>query len=522
MTARRLVIRGATVFDGSGAGPVSAEVLVEGDHVAAIGSLGDVDAEVLDADGLYLTPGFIDIHSHSDYTLLVDPRASSSISQGVTTEVVGNCGYGCFPIARPELASKSIYGYTDDLPLTWRDADGYFERLTEARPAVNVVSLVPNAQLRVSAMESPAGRASPDEVATMARLLEQAMEAGGWGYSTGLEYAIEEHATVEEVTELCRVARRYGGIYATHTRDRNGDGVTGIAEALETARTAEIQLQVSHILPRGGLEAGRRAVELVESARAQGDPVGFDQHTRPHGFTFLHVALPPSAFDGGQAVLKRRLEDPNERRAMRSYRGLLPDDLSRVVLLDNPCWPQYARMDFEAIAAEREQDPRDAIFDLLLGAVDELHRMHVIVPSYSHEQHREIFSHPCCMPASDASALSPDGPLADAVFHGAYTWVAWYWRSMVREAHVLSEPEAIQRLTSLPARTVKLVDRGTVEVGMKADLAVFDPDRFAERGTTFDPNRVAGGMVHVLVNGVLALRNGEPTGERGGQVLRRP
>jgi N-acyl-D-aspartate/D-glutamate deacylase len=517
----RLIVRGATVFDGSGEDPFSADVLVEADRIAAIGRFTDVDADELDAGGCYLTPGFIDIHSHSDYTLLVDPRAQSSIYQGVTTEVVGNCGYGCFPIARPELARNSIYGFTEDLPLTWRTAPEYFERLAQAAPAVNVLAMVPNAQLRMSVMERPGVRASSREIADMLRLLEEAMEAGAWGYSTGLEYAIEERATVEEVAELCRAVRRYGGIYATHTRERNGDGVAGIAEAIETARRADIQLQLSHLLPRGGLEAGRRAIEVVDAARDHGDNVAFDQHTRPHGFTFLHVALPPAALDGGPAALKKRLEDAEQRRAMSSYRGLLPDDFSRIVLLDNPRWPEYARMDIQSIADQRTQDPHEAIFDLLYGAIEQLHQMMVIIPSYSHEQHCEVFAHPLCMPASDATALSPDGPLADNTFHGAYTWAAWYWRSMVRQERVLSEAEAVRRLTCRPAQTMKLGDRGRVQVGAKADLAIFDPDRFAERGTTFDPNCLADGVTHVIVNGVVTLRDGEMTGHRAGRVLRR-
>lgn len=518
--ARRLIVRGATVLDGSGGEPFAADVLVDDDRIAALGSVEASDAEELDGSGCLLTPGFIDIHSHSDYTLLVDPRAKSSIFQGVTTEVVGNCGYGCFPLRDPATARSSIYGFTEDLPLTWRTAPGYFERLEATGPAVNVLSLVPNAQLRMSVMSQPGGTASAEEVAAMARLLDEAMHAGAWGFSTGLEYAVEEQATLDEVVRLCAVVRRHGGFYATHTRGRNGDGVPGITEAIETARRAQIQLQLSHLLPRGGLEAGRRAVELVESARADGLDVAFDQHTRPHGFTFLHVALPPEALEGGAGDLRKRLEDPDQRGAMSRYRGLLPHDFTRVVLLDNARWPQYARMDIASIAESRGQTPHETIFDLLLGAIDELHRMLVIIPSYSHQQHRETFAHPLCMPASDATALSPDGALADSMFHGAYTWAAWYWRSMVREEGVVLPAEAVRRLTAMPAETVGLSERGRVAVGMKADLAVFDPERFRDRGTTFEPNQLADGMRHVIVNGRPALRDGELTADRGGRVLR--
>jgi N-acyl-D-aspartate/D-glutamate deacylase len=232
--ARRLAIRGGLVHDGTGAEPVAADVLVDSGRITAVGALGGVDAEALDATGCVVAPGFVDVHSHSDYTLLVDPRAVSSIHQGVTTEVIGNCGFGCFPIVDPQAAAAGIYGYRDDHRVDWRTAAEYLERLEAAAPAVNVATLVPNGQLRRTAMAQPSEVARPDEVAGMARLLAEALDAGAWGYSTGLEYAVEERADEREVAELCRVAARVDALYATHTRARGGDGVDGVAEALRT------------------------------------------------------------------------------------------------------------------------------------------------------------------------------------------------------------------------------------------------------------------------------------------------
>jgi N-acyl-D-aspartate/D-glutamate deacylase len=519
--ARRLAIRGGIVHDGTGAEPRAADVLVEAGRIVAVGALDDVDGEALDASGCIVAPGFVDVHSHSDYTLLVDPRAVSSIHQGVTTEVIGNCGFGCFPIVDPQVAAAGIYGYRDDHPVDWRTAAEYLERLEAAGPAVNVATLVPNGQLRRAAMAHPSQVAGPEEVTDMARLLTEALDAGAWGYSTGLEYAVEERAGEREVAELCRVAARMDALYATHTRGRGGDGVDGVAEALRTAQTAGVRLQISHLLPRGGQAGGERCIAAVDAAIAAGQDVMFDQHTRPHGFTYLLAALPPGALDGGPGALARRLDDPAERAAMRGYRGILGDDFSRVVLLDNRRWPDYARRDLMEIAAERGQEPIDAVLDLLAGAVDDLHDLTVILPAYTPQQQREAFAHPCCMPASDATALAPDGPLAASAFHGAYTWAAWYWRAMVREARALTAAQAIRRLTALPAQRLGLRDRGRLAEGLRADVAVFDPDVFAERGTTFAPNRLAVGMRHVLVNGLVTLRDGAATGARGGEVLRR-
>jgi N-acyl-D-amino-acid deacylase len=197
------------------------------------------------------------------------------------------------------------------------------------------------------------------------------------------------------------------------------------------------------------------------------------------------------------------------------------DDWSRVVLLDNDVWPEYARRDIGAIAADRGVEPLDAVYDLLLGGVDELHRLMVTIDAYGEDQQREAFAHPLCVPGSDATTLAPDGPLAASSFHGAYTWAAWFWRFAVRGERLLEPAEAVHRLTGAPADRIGLSDRGRLVPGAHADVAVFDPAAFEERGTRFEPNRIATGMRHVLVNGVAALRDGRLTGERAGRVLRR-
>lgn len=512
----RIAIRNGIVYDGSGAAGRAADVLVEDGLIAEVGAF-DAEAEELDATGLAVAPGFVDLHSHSDYTLLVDPRALSAIHQGVTTEVVGNCGFGCFPIRDPAVARRAIYGYSDDLPVAWSSAGEYFEELERARPAVNVASLVPNGQLRLATLGLAERAADAHELAEMQALLRESLDAGAWGYSTGLEYAQEQGAPEEEVTALARLAP----FYATHTRRRDEGAAGAVAEALRTAGRAEVRLQVSHLVPRNGAEESRRCLELVETARDRGRDVAFDMHTRTFGLTNLYAALPAWALAADD--LAALLRDPAQRDAMRGHRSILSagGDWSRVVLLDSARWPQYARRDLAAIAAERDQEPLDAVFDLLLGAVDELHRLMVVIHAYSEQQQREAFAHPLCVPGSDATTLAPDGPLAGSSFHGAYTWAAWFWRFMVRDERLLSPAEAVHRLTGAPAERIGLADRGVLRQGARADVAVFDPEVFADRGTTFEPNRLAEGMRHVLVNGVPALRDGRPTGSRTGQVLRR-
>jgi N-acyl-D-aspartate/D-glutamate deacylase len=516
-----VAIRHGVVVDGTGGEQLRADVGIDDGRVVVVGAAPEAKREV-DAAGKVVTPGFIDIHSHSDFTLLVDPRAVSAIHQGVTLEVVGNCGFGSFPLLNKDLAPKAIYGHSAHVPLTWTSAAEYFERLEEARPAINVASLAPNGQIRLSVLGLADRPARPDELARMRYLLEEALEQGAFGYSTGLEYAAERGADEDELVSMCEVCGRRHGVYATHTRRRDEGAEEAVAEALRTAERAGVRLQISHLVPRNGIDSSRRCVELVDAAAAAGTDVAFDMHTRLYGTTFLLAALPPWALED-PARLEEILADAEQRQSLKRYESILSagGDWGRIVLLDNEVWPEYARRDMASIAAERDQDPFDTAYDLLLGAVTEPSKLMVIIHAYTEVQQREAFGHPLCVPGSDATTMAPDGPLAGQVFHGAYTWAAWYVRFCVRQEKVLSLPEAIHRLTGAPAARLGLSDRGVVRPGARADLAVFDPQAFRDEGTTFDPSRLATGMDTVIVNGAVALSRGELTGARNGEVLRR-
>ncbi|MBI1776741.1 MAG: amidohydrolase family protein [Proteobacteria bacterium] len=518
-----LVIRGGTVYDGSGKGPEVADVAVKDGKIAEVGRIAARAARELAADGLAVTPGFIDIHSHSDYTLLVDPRAVSQITQGVTLEVIGNCGFGCAPIRNIELSRGNIYGIDDRVPLEWRSIGGYLERLEKAKPAVNVMTLVPNGQLRLAAIGLSGRAANPAEQAEMRDLLQEGMGEGAHGLSIGLEYPAEQGAGEEELTDLAAAVGRAGGIFAAHTRYRGEGAEAAVAEAIRIGEKAEVRLQVSHLIPRAGLEVGRRTIAQVERAQAKGQDIAFDMHTRLYGTTMLSTLLPAWAAAEGKEALARNLASGEARAKMKQAPGIIASvgDWSRVILLDLPSMRQYSRRSLAEIAAERDQDPFDAAFDILAQEIDTLHRAMVLLMVYSEDQQREAFAHPLCMPGSDATALAPDGPLAGQVFHGAYTWASWFWRFMVREGRALAPEAAIHKLTGQPAAILGLSDRGRLAAGGRADIAVFDPREFGERATTFEPNQIARGMRHVVVNGVPTLVDATFTGERAGAVIRR-
>lgn len=526
-----LLIQGGEIVDGTGAPPYRADVAVHDGRISDIGTISpSPGVPVLDAAGLLVSPGFIDIHSHSDFTLLVDPRAVSSVTQGVTLEVVGNCGHGCAPIGDPTLAGGNIYGHRPDVPLHWRSVGGYLERLEAARPAVNVLTLVPNGCLRLAVTGLVDRPSTADELRQMVRLLSEGLAEGAYGFSTGLEYGPERGCSEEEIAALCRVTAKAGGLYATHTRNRVGEPEEAIAEAIRASANSDVKLQISHIgvvarLGNDSRYAVEQALDQVDRARQAGIAVGFDMHTRLFGTTNLSTVLPPWALAGDRIAIRERLRNPAVRQMMKGYPSILTalakGDWSRIVLFGRPAQPELAGRSIAEISAGRGCDPLDAIYDILLAEIDDLHTPMIIAYAYRAEDMRLIFTHEDCMVGSDATALAPDGPLAGSSFHGAYTWAAWFFRYFVRETGILSPSAAVRRLTSLPAAWLGLHDRGVIRVGARADLAIFDPANFAERGTTFAPNQVAVGMKHVIVNGVVALRDGELTGLRAGLMLRR-
>ena len=522
-----VVVTGGLVVDGSRGAARDADVGVVGDRVAAVGDLNGSEAGLtLDATGMVVAPGFIDIHSHSDFTLLVDPRAQSQTHQGVTTELVGNCGHGCGPfVGDIDRFKGNIYGYQDLLDIDWRSLGEYLECLEERRPAVNVATLVPNGNLRLAAVADVSRPATSPEIREMAKLLEAGLDAGAFGLSTGLEYPPEHHASEDEIIELCRIVSSRGGLYATHERERDVLAIDAVDEGIRAAVESGVRLQLSHLIPRRGAPDGalERMIELAENAAAGGVDVQFDAHTRLHGITNLSASLPQWALEGGPDDLAARLRDPNARDRLKSYQSIISSfglgGWDRVFLFASEGSPEAVGRSLSDLTPPGG-DVFDTIYDLLLAEGDDPHPALVIVHSYEEEMLTEIFRHPMCTTESDATALSVDGPLAGTTFLGAYTWASWFFRHMVRDGAHLSLEEAVHKLTAQPASRVGLADRGELREGYRADVVVFDAGTFAESGTLDEPNRLAVGVEHLLVNGGPTIVSGVETGGRYGAVLR--
>jgi N-acyl-D-amino-acid deacylase len=521
-----LIVKNGTIIDGTERARFSADVAVRDGRIVEIAALARAAAATeLDATGLVVTPGFIDIHSHSDFTLLVDPRAHSAIAQGVTTELVGNCGHGCAPIVDIEAAKGNVYGYVRQTPVTWSSTSGYLEQMDAARPGVNLITLVPNGLLRIAVMGRTERPATVEERRSIARLLEEALDVGAAGFSVGLEYAVEQACTQEEMAELCALVARYDGIFAPHTRNRARLALEAIDEVLDVSAASDVRLHIPHIIPRrgGAPDADVRSLERVDRALARGRDVSFDMHTRLHGFTYLAAALPAWASEGGPEALRERLSDPATRGAIARHESLITSfglgGWHRVFLVTGRR-PELVGKSFQEIAESKGTSPFDAVLDVLFDEADDPYAPLVMCESYREEQLLAAYQHPAGMAASDATTLCIDGPLAASVFHGAFTWASWFFRRLVREERALTLEQAVRKLAGQPAQRVRLADRGILRAGAWADMIAFDPVAFGERGTLDRPNQLAQGMVHVVVNGIVEMSHGAFTGLRGGRVLR--
>jgi N-acyl-D-amino-acid deacylase len=394
--------------------------------------------------------------------------------------------------------------------------------LDEGAPAINIASLVPNGQLRLAVVGPEERSATPEEQRKMRELLEQSLEDGAWGLSTCLESGEESSMTEDEVAGLLQSVAAAGGFHATHTRDRASQAAEAIEEGIRTAEAADCRLQVSHLIPDGGMADLEKCIGVVDSASSRAE-VSFDMHTRLFGIGYLYTALPPSILQGSSDEVAANLRDPEVRRSVASFRSVYSafGEWGKVILLDNEVWPEYSRMSIAQIGAALGTGPMDTICELLAEASDDVSRLWVILLTFTGEEQEATFVHPLCVPASDAAALALDGPLAKSSFHGAYSWASWYFRYMVREKRLLSLEQGIHKMTGQPAAILGVPKRGLLKPGFFADLAIFDPELYADKETMFDPNQPAVGMKNVFVNGTLTLRDGALTGDRGGGVLRR-
>ncbi len=520
-----LLIRGGKVFDGTGAPWTKADVGIAGERITAVGDLRGLRAiKAIDAEGLCVSPGFIDIHSHSDIPVLVNPKAESKIRQGVTTEVVGQCGSSPAPLSGRSEELKGELGKEYGLEITWSDMAGYIRAVSDRGASVNIVPVVGHGAIRAAAMGIDRRGATAEELCAMMRLVEQAMQDGARGMSTGLIYPPSCYADVDEIAALAGVVARYGGIYMTHMRNESEGLLESIEEALEVGRRAGIRVQISHHKavgrPNWGLPA--KSLPMLEAARREGIDVAADQYPYIASSTGLSSVIPAWAHEGGPATMLERIRDPETAKRLRAEIeahqakiGSKWEDMF-VASVSMESDKQWEGMNIQQIADARGVDPISAVFDLLLSG----QYVGQIRFGMSEDDVKTIMRHPLVMTGSDGSCLAPYGLLGRGKPHprnyGTFVRVLGRY---VREEKNLGLAEAIRKMTSLPASRMRLLDRGLLRPGMAADVTVFDAETVGERATFLDPHQYASGIEYVIVNGRATVWQGEHTGAMGGRVL---
>jgi N-acyl-D-amino-acid deacylase len=515
-----LLLLNGTVLDGAGRPATRADIGVADGRIAAIGELAQAEARTrLDAADRCVCPGFIDVHSHSDAYLLIAPDAPSKIYQGVTTEVVGNCGASAAPLTgQARLPSDwSAFAY----PGAWRTMAEYRQLLAAVRPAVNVVPLVGHNVIRAGVMGYDGRPATAAETAAMARLLEQSLDEGGRGLSTGLVYAPGLFAAQDEIRALAAVVGRRGGIYTSHMRSEGKHLLAALDETLGVGEATGVRVQVSHLKTAGQANWGLldAALAKLDAAQRAGVAVRADRYPYTASCTDLDVMFPDWAAAGGRDAVLARLRDPAERRRLRDDLCAARDERYWDTVIVGSTTPRNRACQgqpLRAVAAQLGMEPVDAV--LYLTDTDDL-RTGAFFMGMSEANMWRILALPYVMIASDASLRAPSGPLGQDHPHPrAYGTFPRFLRAAL-DGRTVALPEAVRKMTALPADQFALADRGVIAVGKAADLVVFDPGAVADRATYSVPHQFATGIETVVVNGVVTLTGGRLTGVRGGQVL---
>jgi len=524
-----ILIKNGMVVDGTGRPAFKADVGIAAGRIAVVA--GGVEQEarrIIQAQGLHLAPGFMDPHTHSDLTLLVNPRAESKIRQGVTTEVIGNCGFSPAPLQGAAVEEVRAEAELLGIDVTWTSMAEYLARLRQSGTAVNVVPLVGHNTVRGSVLGYDDVQPEPAQQAEMERLVAEAMEQGARGLSTGLFYPPGFYARIEEVIGLARVAARLGGLYASHIRSEGDRLLEAVAEAAEIGEQAGVRVEIAHLKLSGHRhwEDVDRLVATLETAQARGVRLGCDQYPYHAGSTWLAAILPYWAQAGGAKAVAGRLNTPDVRARLRKdweenrieweeRSGI--HDWTDIRVSECDARPEVVGKSIAEIARAERKDPLEVAFDLIVVSEGQVG---CVWFSQSEENVRILMRHPLVVVGSDGSSMSPHGVLGQRRPHprnyGTFPRVlGWY----VREEKVLSLEEAVRKMTSVTAERFGLADRGTIRQGVWADLVVFDAQTVADRATFTDPHQYPTGIPYVIVNGVVVIDQGQHTGALPGRVL---
>ena len=529
-----LLITGGRVVDGTGAPWFAADVGVRGGNIVAVGRLSGATARrTLDASGLVVAPGFIDLLGQSEYNVLVDSRAASKITQGITTEVTGE-GDSIAPLDEKAIAENQDFYKRYGVFPDWRTLDQYFATLTRRGTGINLGTFVGSGSVRAMVVGRENRPATPGELRQMEDIVDQAMKEGALGVSSSLQYIPNIYSSTEELIALARVAARYGGAYFTHQRSESSRIDASLDEVFRIAKEAGIRTQIWHLKTAYKPNFGRmpEILKKIEDARARGIDVAANQYPWTRGSNGLDACLPPWVREGGREALLKRLLDPATRARVKAdmaretsewenqYLGAGSAEGVMVAEVLDPKLKPYEGRTIASIASAEKKDPRDAIIDIVLA---DRANASCIIAIMDEKDVRAALAHPLVSFGTDSQAKATDGPLSHETSHprgwGSAARILGHY---VREEKVLRLEEAIRKMTSFAAEAAGLPERGILKPGFAADLVVFDPETVGALATFEKPNQYSQGIPYVAVNGVLVVDGGKLTGKTPGKALRGP
>jgi len=526
-----VIIRGGTVYDGSGRDPVKADVGIKGDRIAKVGDLSKATATtIIDAKGMAVAPGFINMLSWSTESLIVDPRSLGELKQGVTTQIMGE-GESMGPLNdRMKAWMKSEQG---DIryDITWTSLADYLSFLERKGVSQNVASFIGATTVRRYVIGDEDKAPTPAQLNDMREVVRREMEAGALGIGSSLIYAPAFYAKTDELIEMCKVASRYKGKYISHMRSEGNKLIEAVEELIRIAREAKIPAEIYHLKAAGKDNWPKmdQVIKMVEAARKSGLKITADMYTYPAGATGLDASIPPWALSGGYPALFKRIQDPDTRQKiiaeMRSetnkWENLRlaagsPDRILLVAFKNDKLKPLTGKSLAE-VAAIRGKDPENTILDLMLEDQSRVGTVYFLMDENNIKKQIRL---PWVSFGSDAESAAPEGVFLKSNPHPrAYGNFARLLGKYVRDEKVISLQEAIRRLTSLPATNLSLDRRGTLRAGYYADIVIFDPKTIADRATFDKPHQFAVGVRDVFVNGVQELQSGEHTSKFDGRAL---
>jgi len=525
-----ILIRNGRIVDGTGNPWFPADVGIEHDRITVVGNLSNAEAAMtIDAQDAIVCPGFIDCHSHSDQTILANREATSSVYQGVTTEIVGNCGLGFAPVTKisRSVTEKMVHSLTPEVPVSWSSCGDLLDRIDEGI-AINIGYLVAHGAIRRAAMGSADRAPNLAEIATMERLLAESLDAGALGLSFGLEFMPGRLAGRDELLHMCQVAAERGKPTAWHVRDRTRDFEASVNEALSVTRETGAALQLSHLSAKPGSapRAWNRVMEAVRLARAQGQDVQCDMIPYNVGPGLLAAILPVWATQGTVDEVQARLRDPATRERLiaqsdRYWMMFSRREWDKITLTASQAHVNWVGMTLREIGQATGEDPFDCVYDILADEGEGYEQVWVNGVLFTEGDIIEWLADPLFSIASDGFTSKDHGPLSKIINHpNSFGWTPRVLGAYVHELRTMSLEEAIRKMTSMPATRFGLLDRGLLRPEMMADVAVFNEEAFRTRATYLKPQIYAEGMQTVIVNGQVALQDGAPTDTLAGRVIR--